>query len=86
MIALGFPFADRIGNNLTVTRGIISSTRTVDGVDLLQTDAAINQGNSGGPLVNSDGEVIGVNTSKIEEADSGRPVDNIGFAVSVIEL
>ena len=86
VLALGFPLADRIGTDLTVTRGIISSTRTVNGVELLQTDAAVNPGNSGGPLVNRDGEVIGVNTSRIEETDSGRPVDNIGFAVSVSEL
>ena len=86
VLALGFPLADRIGNRLTVTRGIISSTRIVDGVDLLQTDAAINPGNSGGPLVDSEGEVIGVNTSRIEETDTGRPVNSIGFAVSVIEL
>ena len=86
VLALGFPLADRIGLDLTVTRGIISSTRTMAGVELLQTDAAVNPGNSGGPLVNRDGEVIGVNTSKIEETDSGRPVDNIGFAVSVGEL
>ena len=69
-----------------MTRGIISSTRTVEGIDLLQTDAAINPGNSGGPLVNSDGEVIGVNTSRVEETASGRSVTNIGFAVSVVEL
>ena len=81
VLALGFPIADRIGTNLTVTRGIISSTRTLDGVELLQTDAAINPGNSGGPLVNSDGEVVGVNTSRVERTDSGRPVINIGFAV-----
>ena len=86
VLALGFPLADRIGTNLTVTRGIISSTRTVDGIELLQTDAALNPGNSGGPLVNRDGEVIGVNTSKIYEATGGRPVSNIGFAVSVKEF
>ena len=86
VLALGFPLADTIGTNLTVTRGIISSTRTVDGVQLLQTDAAINPGNSGGPLVSTNGEVIGVNTARIEETDSGRPVSNIGFAVSVAEL
>ena len=86
VLALGFPLADRIGPNLTVTRGIISSTRTVDGIELLQTDAALNPGNSGGPLVNRDGEVIGVNTSKIYEATGGRPVSNIGFAVTVIEV
>ena len=86
VLALGFPLADRIGSDLTVTRGIISSTRKIAGVDLFQTDAAINPGNSGGPLVNMDGAVIGVNTAKIDATDSGRPVDNIGFAVSAAEL
>ena len=81
VIALGFPLAE-IGDDLTVTRGILSSTRTLDGVDFLQTDAAINQGNSGGPLINSQGEVIGVSTFKV----SGFDVDNIGFAVSIVEL
>ena len=85
VLALGFPLADRIGSDLTVTRGIISSTRSVGGVAIFQTDAAINPGNSGGPLVNMDGDVIGVNTSKIDEI-GGRPVDNIGFAVSAAEL
>ena len=86
VLALGFPIADRIGNSMTVTRGIISSIRTAQGVDLLQTDAALNPGNSGGPLVNDAGQVIGVNTSRIEDTGDGRPVSNIGFAVSVIEL
>ncbi len=86
VLALGFPLADTIGNSLTVTRGIISSVRKTAGVNLWQTDAAINPGNSGGPLVDSGGRVIGVNTSRIEETDSGRPVQSIGFAVSVIEL
>ena len=86
VLALGFPIADKIGPSLTVTRGIISSSRTVDGIELLQTDAALNPGNSGGPLVNRDGDVIGVNTSKIYEATGGRPVSNIGFAVTVIEV
>ena len=86
VLALGFPLADRIGSDLTVTRGIVSSIRKEVGIDLFQTDAAINPGNSGGPLVNMDGAVIGVNTAKIDATDSGRPVDNIGFAVSAAEL
>ena len=86
VLALGFPITEAIGNNLTVTRGIISSTRTVGGVELFQTDAAINPGNSGGPLVNRNGAVIGINTSRVEETSGGRPVSNIGFAVSVVEL
>ena len=86
VLALGFPLADRIGKELTVTRGIVSSKRKENGVQHFQTDAAINPGNSGGPLVNNSGEVIGVNTSRIEETSGGRPVANIGFAVSVSEL
>lgn len=71
----------------TVTKGIISGIdRTIklteNGIesymeDLIQTDATINQGNSGGPLVNQNGELIGINTVKITEAEG------IGFAVPV---
>lgn len=71
----------------TVTSGIISGlNRTIkleeDGTSsymegLIQTDASINQGNSGGPLINEQGEVIGVNTVKIESAEG------IGFAVPI---
>ena len=86
VLALGFPVADRIGTDLTVTRGIISSLRTVAGVQMLQTDAAINPGNSGGPLVNIQGEVVGVNTSRVERTDEGRVVTNIGFAISAAEI
>lgn len=84
-----------IGNALgqfqnTVTSGIISGySRNVDaqgenGVEslqnLFQTDAAINQGNSGGPLVNMDGEVIGINTAVA--ADS----ENIGFSIPINDV
>ena len=86
VLALGFPLAGNIGISLTVTRGIVSSIRTANGVNLLQTDAAINPGNSGGPLVNRQGQVVGVNTFRIEQTAGGRHVNSIGFAVSVIEL
>jgi len=66
----------------TVTMGIISAKgRTVrtgrgDLYDMFQTDAAINDGNSGGPLVNLEGEVIGISTAMLKEAQG------IGFAIS----
>jgi hypothetical protein len=56
VIAIGHPN----GLDDTVTKGIISSLRTVDGVKVLQTDAAASPGNSGGPLLNEKGECVGV--------------------------
>ena len=68
-IAIGNPLGQELAG--TVTTGIISATNrtvTVDDVEytLLQTDAAINNGNSGGALVNAYGEVIGINSVKID--------------------
>jgi putative serine protease PepD len=81
VIAIGSPF----GLEQTVTTGIVSALHrqitapnnfTID--DAIQTDAAINHGNSGGPLLDLDGKVIGVN-SQIESDSGGN--DGIGFAV-----
>jgi len=51
--------------------------------DMLQTDAPINPGNSGGPLVNLNGEVIGMNTLVAGQAGEGQPAQGIGFAISI---
>ena len=85
VIAMGFPLGDILeGDSATITKGIISAKRVSEsGVELLQTDAAINPGNSGGPLFARGGEVVGVNTSKVFEAEDGRSVEGIGLAVSI---
>jgi serine protease Do len=77
VVAIGSPF----GLEQTVTAGIISAKGRVIGSgpydDFLQTDASINPGNSGGPLLNMEGEVIGINTAIIA-GGSG-----IGFAIPI---
>lgn len=81
-------FAMAIGNPLnmpsTVTTGIISATGrkiTSDNITytVIQTDAAINSGNSGGALINAEGKVIGINTLKL----SGSGIEGIGFAIPI---
>ena len=62
----------------SVTRGIISAIRRADRTVMLQTDAAINAGNSGGPLLNRQGQVVGINTLKV-----GGSAESLGFAVAV---
>ena len=79
VMAIGNPF----GFGGTVTAGIISSRNRDIGLtrydDFIQTDASINQGNSGGPLFNLDGDVIGINTAIIAPGSSGSI--GIGFAI-----
>jgi serine protease Do len=89
VIAVGNPLG--LGFSPTFTKGIVSTIkRTVpislsqDGdidweMDLIQTDAAINQGNSGGALVDMDGKVVGINSMKV--ADMG--VEGLGFAIPI---
>ena len=87
VIAIGSPLGDFKN---TVTVGVVSATgRTVDTgkgyqlEDLIQTDAAINQGNSGGPLVNLAGQVIGLNTLIVRGGSFGRSIaEGLGFAVA----
>ncbi len=82
-LALGNPY----GFDHSLSQGIISALgRKIDGIggvkihDMIQTDASINQGNSGGPLLNSSGELIGVNTMIVSRSGSSA---GLGFAVPV---
>ncbi len=86
VIAIGSPLGEFKN---TVTVGVVSATgRTLDTgkgyqmEDLIQTDAAINQGNSGGPLVNLNGEVVGINTMIVRGSGfSGVVAEGLGFAI-----
>ena len=78
VVALGYPLGDVLPGETTVTCGIISAKRERG----LQTDPAINLGNSGGPLVDTRGRVVGVNTARIKRA-GGSSVSGISIAVPV---
>lgn len=87
VIAIGSPLGDFKN---TVTVGVVSGTgRSIDTgqgyqvENLIQTDAAINHGNSGGPLVNLVGQVIGVNTLIVRSTNSGDVAEGLGFAIPV---
>ena len=87
-IAIGSPLGSEYAN--TVTQGIVSSLdrnvslKSEDGQAIstkaIQTDTAINSGNSGGPLINIQGQVIGITSSKIA-SNGGTSVEGLGFAI-----
>ena len=89
VIAMGYALA--LDGGPTVTSGIVSAMkRTIETESgalnsLIQTDAAISSGNSGGPLVNLNGEVVGINTA-VARGDSESAATNIGFSISVDEV
>jgi S1-C subfamily serine protease len=85
VIVLGSPFLFDLGD-LTVSFGIVSSTnreiKSPYGYNMIvhQTDAAVNPGNSGGPVINMDGQVVGIAQSHLEKSE------NINFMVPMISL
>ncbi|WP_298482865.1 S1C family serine protease [uncultured Ruminococcus sp.] len=89
VVAIGNPLGLEFQN--TVTCGIISAlnrqvTINDNTMTLIQTDTAINSGNSGGPLINSAGQVIGINSAKMSSTYSGQAtVEGIGFAIPMSE-
>lgn len=91
VLAIGSPMGSEYAN--TVTKGIVSAkNRTLkagtDGTltSVIQTDAAINSGNSGGPLINMAGQVIGINSMKLSSDNEGSSVEGMGFAIPSNEV
>ena len=88
VIAIGNPLGfDLFG---TVTSGIVSALNREISINeknmtLIQTDAAINSGNSGGPLLNSCGQVIGINSAKMSSSYGSASVEGLGFAIPINE-
>ena len=89
VVAIGNPLGDLTS---TLTVGYVSAKDrdvTTDGatINMIQTDAAINSGNSGGPLFNMKGEVVGITTAKYSgSSSSGATIEGIGFAIPIDDV
>ncbi len=89
VVAIGNPLGELTS---TLTVGYVSGkerTISTDGtvIDMIQTDAAINSGNSGGPLFNMNGQVVGITTAKYSGASSsGATIEGIGFAIPIDDV
>ena len=89
VVAIGNPLGDLTA---TLTVGYVSAKDrdvTTDGttINMIQTDAAINSGNSGGPLFNMKGEVVGITTAKYSgSSSSGATIEGIGFAIPIDDV
>ena len=89
VVAIGNPLGELTS---TLTVGYISAKErivTTDGtsINMMQTDAAINSGNSGGPLFNMKGEVIGITTAKYSgTSSSGASIEGVGFAIPMDDV
>jgi serine protease Do len=81
VMVMGYPLGQA---DLSVTRGIVSKLHVaLDPLqDLVQTDASVNPGNSGGPLLNMRGEVIGIVAVKVQYDEAGNPIEGTAFAIS----
>jgi Flp pilus assembly protein TadD len=78
-VVMGYPLIDRLGGAIKITRGIVSSgSGNTEGADVV-TDAKVNPGNSGGPLLDRNGNVIGIVTMK---SGNSRFEDSYGLAIS----
>ncbi|RYY17589.1 MAG: trypsin-like serine protease, partial [Cytophagaceae bacterium] len=75
VFAIGTPADKELGQ--TVTKGIISARRKIEGRSFLQTDVSINGGNSGGALVTRSGQLLGIVNAKLV----GKGIEGIGFAI-----
>ena len=82
VVAIGYALG--LSGEATISRGIVSAIRYDSSFasEIIQTDAAINPGNSGGPMLSLSGQILGINTFRIDASDSGRPAEGLGFAIS----
>ena len=89
IIVLGYPLAPALGADVSASEGQVNAIRESGKIPLLQIDANVNPGNSGGPVLNDRGEVVGVVVSKINSAfflkEMGSIPERVNFAIPIDE-
>ena len=85
VVALGYPIPEQTYYELIVTKGVVSSIRNDGRRAIIQHQASVNPGNSGGPLLNSDGLVVGVNTETLRYFRN-RHIEGYNIAVAIDEV
>ncbi len=84
VFTIGFPMSEVMGDNFKVTNGIVSSeTGIKDDVRYYQISVPLQPGNSGGALFNSEGDVVGLTTSRLNEEAVGTSIENVNYAIKV---
>ena len=82
VLVAGYPFGDAFSSSIKVTTGVVSSTRGVsDDSGQFQLDAAVQPGNSGGPIYDSGGNIVGVVISQLNKNTFGSFVENVNFGI-----
>jgi S1-C subfamily serine protease len=90
VFAIGTPLKAEFAN--TLTRGIVSGTRLIDGLPMIQSDVAIDHGNSGGPLLDEQGRITALAVSRYEEDGVGHsinffiPIDDALKALNLVAM
>jgi S1-C subfamily serine protease len=87
VFTIGYPLNDIMGENYKVTDGIISSKSGInDDVRYLQISVPVQPGNSGGPLFNKHGNIVGITTSRLNQLAVGTQIENVNYAIKISYL
>ena len=82
VFTIGYPLNDIMGNNYKLSNGIISAKSGIeDDIRFYQISVPLQPGNSGGPLFNSEGNIIGLTTSRLNSKAVGTEIENVNYAI-----
>ena len=87
VFTIGYPMNSVMGNNYKVTNGIISSLSGMsDDIRYMQISVPLQPGNSGGPLFNKNGNIMGITSAKLNGKAIGTSIENVSYAIKAIYL